>query len=139
MSLLIALAFTNVLATEPIDLSLLTGAIDRCDRKVALPMFAAEQQRRSAAVVAFYQEQAQITSERIELAARRRALREETFPSTPTTEGPPEVQLTLQQLSLDDRQRALDDRRRLEGLRQQAIDMSRQYFLARCAGQQETQ
>jgi len=125
-----------VQAVEPVDLPALDAAIERCERATVLPVFAAEAQRRSAAVTGFYQEQAQIVAERFATAGKRRALREATaaaVPAAPDASAPTDQELSLRQLALDDRQRALDDQRRLETMRQEAIDLKRQYFLTRCA------
>ncbi len=129
--LLLVAAFQSA---DPVDLPALDAAIERCERAAVLPVFAAEARRRSAAVTAFYQEQARIAAERFDAANRRRALRES--PATPAQPqeagGVSDQELALRQLALDDRQRALDDQRRLETMRQEAIDLKRQYFLSRC-------
>jgi hypothetical protein len=119
---------------ETIDFPALDGAIERCERATVLPVFAAEAQRRSAAVTAFYQEQVQIAAERIATASKRRALREGAKPAGQEVGGASDQELALRQLALDDRQRALDDQRRLETMRQEAVDLKRQYFLTKCAG-----
>lgn len=123
-------------SAEPVDFPALDDAIERCDRAVILPVFAAESRRRSAATTAFFQEQAQIAAERLATAEQRRALRETAVPpvagENPATTS--DQALALRQLALDDRQRALDDQRRLETMRQEAIDLKRQYFLGKCAG-----
>ncbi|MBO9624318.1 MAG: hypothetical protein J7500_16535 [Sphingomonas sp.] len=134
MILLLALAAAQT--SEPMDLPALDAAIERCERDKVLPVFAAEPQRRSAAVTAFYREQAQIAAERLATASQRRALREGTAAaatgqSLPTAS---DQELALRQLALDDRQRALDDQRRLETMRQEAVDLKRQYFLTKCSG-----
>lgn len=120
---------------ETVDFPALDAAIDRCDRASILPVFAAEAHRRSAAVTAFYQEQAQIAAERIVTASKRRALREGSATPADGQSAPAasDQDLSLRQLALDDRQRALDDRRRLEAMRQDAVDLKRQYFLSKCA------
>jgi hypothetical protein len=122
---------------ETIDFPALDAAIERCERSVVLPVFAAEASRRSAAVTAFYQEQLHIASERITAASQRRALREGSGPAPAPGPGGSAVsdqELSLRQLALDDRQRALDDQRRLETMRQEAVDLKRNYFLSKCAG-----
>ncbi|TGX52108.1 hypothetical protein E5A73_14930 [Sphingomonas gei] len=124
--LLLAVAFQSV---APVDLPALDAAIERCERSAVLPVFAAEARRRSAAVTAFYQEQAQIVAERLATANQRRVLRESPATATPASS---DQELSLRQLSLDDRQRALDDQRRLETMRQEALDLKRQYFLTHC-------
>ena len=40
--------------------------------------------------------------------------------------------LELTQAALDDRQKALNDKRMLEGIRQDAMDTMRRYFLTNC-------
>ncbi|HVJ01153.1 MAG TPA: hypothetical protein VM662_03170 [Sphingomonas sp.] len=136
MMFLFVLAAAALQASEPMDLPALDAAIERCDREKVLPIFAAEPRRRSAAVTAFYEEQAQIAAERLATAGKRRALRE--GGAAPTAEqgaaGASDPELALRQLALDDRQRALDDQRRLETMRQEAIDLKRHYFLTKCAG-----
>lgn len=129
MPLLLLLAAT-LQSVEPIDLPALDAAIERCERATVLPVFAAEAGRRSAAVTAFYQEQVRIVAERLATAERRRALRES--PAEPATPATSDQELSLRQLALDDRQRALDDQRRLETMRQEALDLKRAYFLMRC-------
>jgi hypothetical protein len=121
----------------PIDFSALDAAIERCERATVLPVFTAEPQRRSVFVTAVYDEQAAITGERLAVAGKRRALREAALRATEVKDstampGESDQELALQQLALDDRQRALDDRRRLEAMRQEAIEVKRQYFLTRC-------
>lgn len=129
--LLFALAAASLQIVEPIDLPALDAAIEKCERDKILPVFAVEAHRRSAAVTGFYQEQSAIAAERIATADKRRALREGgTAEGSATTDQG----LSLKQLALDDRQRALDEYRRLETLRQEAVDLKRQYFLTRCAG-----
>ena len=132
MLLLFTLGLIALQSFEPMDLAALDAAIERCDRAVVLPVFAGEAQRRNAAVTAFYQEQARIAAERLATAAQRRALRE--MPAAPDQPAPAlsDQALSLRQLALDDRQRALDDQRRLESMRQEAVDLKRQYFLTLC-------
>ncbi|AQR73120.1 hypothetical protein [Sphingomonas sp. LM7] len=131
--LLLVLAAAMPQTAQSMDFPALDTAIERCERAIVLPVFATEAQRRSTAVTGFYREQAQIVVERIALADKRRAIREGTAP--PATEAivpATDQELALGQLALDDRQRALDERRRLETMRQEAIDLKRQYFLVRC-------
>lgn len=135
MSFFLVLAAMTPQIVESVDFPALDAAIERCERASVLPVFAAEAQRRSAAVTAFYQEQVQIAAERLATTSKRRALREGTVPSA-TGHGAPaasDQELALRQLALDDRQRALDDQRRLETMRQEAVDLKRQYFLTKCA------
>ena len=135
MPLIFFVTAATLQSAEPIDLPALDAAIERCERAAILPVFAAEARRRSAAVTTFYQEQARIAAERLDAANQRRALRESVAtPAAPPQEaaGASDQKLALRQLALDDRQRALDDQRRLETMRQEAIDLKRNYFLARC-------
>ena len=136
MSFLLFLAAATPQIVESVDFPALDAAIERCDRASVLPVFAAEAHRRSAAVTAFYQEQAQIAAERIAAAGKRRALREGGAAPANGQSAPAasDQELSLKQLALDDRQRALDDQRRLETMRQEAVDLKRQYFLSKCAG-----
>ena len=140
MAILLALAAASFQIVEPIDFPALDAAIEKCERDKILPVFAAEAYRRSAAMTGFYQEQSAIAAERIVTADKRRALREGAAapgapaPGAPATPATSDQELALRQLALDDRQRALDEHRRLETLRQEAVDLKRQYFLTRCAG-----
>lgn len=135
MSFFLFLAAATPQIVESVDFPALDAAIERCDRASVLPVFAAEAHRRSAAVTAFYEEQAQIAAERIAAAGKRRALREGSAPANgQSTPAASDQELSLKQLALDDRQRALDDQRRLETMRQEAVDLKRQYFLGKCAG-----
>jgi hypothetical protein len=135
MSFFLFLAATMPQIVESVDFPALDAAIERCDRTSVLPVFAAEAHRRSAAVTAFYEEQVQIAAERIAAAGKRRALREGGAPANgQSVQAASDQELSLRQLALDDRQRALDDQRRLETMRQEAVDLKRQYFLSKCAG-----
>ena len=128
------IAVALALATPNFDA--LDGAIDKCDRNIVMPIFAGEAERRSAFATSTYDEQATISAERLDIATRRRVQREAgkaALPKAVDGEKPlSDATLSLMNLALDDRQRALDDRRRLEAMRQDAIDLKRRYFLARC-------
>ena len=139
MLLLLTMMAAAPLPLEPFDFAGLDAAIERCDRKLVLPVFAAEAQKRSTFITTAYQEQAAINAERLATAEKRRALREAVVkaaaPSPPKDAAAPaesDQELALRQLALDDRQRALDDARRLESMRQDAVDMKRAYFLVHC-------
>jgi len=136
MLFILVLAVVTPQIVESVDFPALDAAIERCERGSVLPVFAAEAKRRSAAVTAFYEEQVQIATERIATASKRRALREGGAAPTTGQSAPAasDQELALRQLALDDRQRALDDQRRLETMRQEAVDLKRQYFLSKCAG-----
>ncbi|GAC1583963.1 MAG: hypothetical protein NVS3B5_18610 [Sphingomicrobium sp.] len=125
------------LALAPPDFYELNGAIDKCERNSAMPIFAGEAERRSAFATSIYSDQAAISAERIDFANRRRTIRESGGRVLPRPANGERVlsdqTLSLMNLALDDRQRALDDRRRLETMREAAIDLTRRYFLARCA------
>lgn len=131
--LLLVLAAGSLQIVEPIDFPALDAAIEKCERDKILPVFTAEAHRRSAAMTGFYQEQSAIAAERIATADKRRTLREGAAQAA-ATPAATDQELSLRQLALDDRQRALDEHRRLETLRQEAVDLKRQYFLTRCAG-----
>lgn len=138
MSFFLTLAIAAPAMSGPMDFAALDRAIERCERGTVLPVFASEAQRRSEFLTAVYEEQAAISAERIAAADKRRALREAAQSAAEGTAAAPhpaetDQALALVQLELDDRQRALDERRRLETIRQQAVDLKRQYFLSRCA------
>lgn len=134
MPLFLVMTALTIQIAETIDFPALDVAIERCERAAVLPVFAAEARRRSTAVTAFYQEQVEIAAERIATADKRRALREGATPAGREPGIVSDQELALRQLALDDRQRALDDQRRLETMRQQAVDLKRQYFLTKCTG-----
>ena len=116
-----------LLATASADLDALDQAVGRCDRIAANPVFATEAARRSQFLLDAYREQETIVSDRLALADHRRELRE-----SGTIKTADEKQLNLQQAALDDRQKALNDKRMLEGIRQDAMDTMRRYFLNNC-------
>ena len=76
-------------------------------------------------------EQEAIVAARLDNANRRRALRE-TRPSGRLASDE-DQQLAMAALALEDRQRALDDRRMLETMRSEAMDVKRRFYLAHCA------
>ena len=115
------------LAAASADLDALDQAVARCDRGTASPVFSAEAGRRSQFLLEAYREQEGIVTERLTLADRRRALRE-----AGAIKNSDEKQLGLQEAALDDRQKALNDKRMLEGIRQDAMDNMRRYFLNNC-------
>ena len=120
------------LAAASSDLDALDQAVAICDRKAANPVFASEAARRSQFLLDAYREQEAIVSDRALLADQRRTLRESPS-SKPAEQKQAEHQLELQQAALDDRQHALNDKRMLEGIRQDAMDNMRRYFLNNCA------
>jgi hypothetical protein len=115
------------LAAASADLDTLDQAVARCDRTVASPIFAGEAARRSQFLLDAYREQEAIVNDRLALADKRRALRE-----AGAVKASEQKQLDLEQADLDDRQKALNDKRMLEGIRQDATDSMRHYFLANC-------
>ena len=123
--ILLALAMTAA------DLDTLDAAVQRCDRAAVNPIFAGVAGARSAFMTETFREQEAIVAERLDIANRKRALREATAPAPKG--GDTIAKLDLQNQALEDRQRALNDRRMLEGLRGEAIDAKRRYYLARCA------
>ena len=116
-----------LLAAASADLDALDQAVARCDRNAANPAFAGEAARRSQFLLDAYREQEAIVTARLDLSDRRRALREEG--SARAADDKP---LKLEEAALDDRQRALNDKRMLEGIRQDAMDTMRRYFLNNC-------
>ncbi len=110
------------------DFAALDKGVEACDRAVVNPMFAGEAGRRSAFLTDAFIEQDAIVTLRADIATRRRAIREGHGVS-----GDSDQALALQQLAVDDRQRALDDKRRLETLRVEALDAKRHYYLVHCA------
>jgi hypothetical protein len=110
------------------DFEALDKGVAACDRHAVNPIFAGEAGRRSAFLTDAFAEQEAIVMLRADIAARRRAVREGHGAADDTDEA-----LALQQLAVDDRQRALDDRRRLERLRVEALDAKRHYYLVHCA------
>ena len=128
MPLLILAAMTSA------DLDALDQAVARCDRSATNPVFSSEAARRSQFLLDAYREQEAIVNERLAIANQRRAMRE--APATPAPKALEQKQidkqLDLQQAALDDRQKALNDQRMLEGIRQDAMDSMRRYFLSNC-------
>jgi hypothetical protein len=119
------------LAAASADLDALDQAVARCDRNAANPVFSAEAARRSQFLLDAYREQEAIVNDRLTMNDQRRALRE-TPPAKLTEQKQLEKQLDLQQAALDDRQKALNDKRMLEGIREDAMDSMRRYFLNNC-------
>jgi hypothetical protein len=119
-----------------VDFAALDAAIEGCRREIAMPAFASEAERRSGFLTSVYQEQAAISAARASVADQRRALREAGLGAPAGKDGAASArtdqELALALLALDDRQRVLDDRRRLEAIRREAIDLKRTYFLSRC-------
>ena len=126
------------LAAASADLDALDQAVARCDRQAANPAFAGESARRSSFLLSAYEEQAGIVADRLALADQQRALREATD-LKPAEIKQTQKQLDLQAAAIDDRQKALNDKRLLEGIRDDAMDSMRRYFLFNCpAGGKET-
>ena len=120
------------LAAASADLDALDQAVAHCDRAAVNPMFAGEAARRSQFLLDAYHEQEAIVSDRLTLAEQRRALRDDDDSMKPAEQKALEKQLDLQQADLDDRQKALNDKRMLEGIREDAMDSMRHYFLLNC-------
>ena len=118
---------TLALALTAADFDALDRSVATCARDAVNPVFAAEAEQRSRFVTDVYREQEAIVAERLDIAARRRALREGDKTGDTTTK------LDLQAQAIEDRQRALNDRRLLQGLRVEAMDAKRQYYLAHCS------
>ena len=119
------------LAAASADLESLDQAVARCDRAAVNPMFAGEAARRSEFLLDAYRQQAAIVADRLSLSDQRRAMREATDLKAAERKDS-EKQLDLLQAALDDRQKALNDKRMLEGIRQDAMDSMRHYFLLNC-------
>ena len=115
------------LAAATADLDTLDQAVARCDRAAVNPMFAGEAARRSQFLLDAYKEQEAIVADRLALAEERRTLRD-----AGPIKASDQKQLDLQQADLDDRQKALNDKRMLEGIREDAMDSMRHYFLLNC-------
>lgn len=116
-----------VLAAASADLDALDQAVARCDRSAANPAFSGEAARRSQFLLDAYREQEAIVNDRLALAEQRRALRD-----AGAIKASDQKQVDLEQAALEDRQRALNDKRMLEGIRQDAMDNMRRYFLNNC-------
>ena len=116
-----------LLAAASADLDALDQAVARCDRAAASPAFASEAARRSQFLLDAYREQEAIVTARIDLSDRRRAERE-----AGAIKAADDKAMKLEEAALDDRQRALNDKRMLEGIRQDAMDTMRRYFLNNC-------
>jgi hypothetical protein len=115
------------LAAASADLDALDQSVAQCDRAAVNPMFAGEAARRSQFLLDAYREQAGIVADRLALADRQRAARE-----AAKIKPADQKQFDLQQAALDDRQKALNDKRLLEGIRVDAMDSMRHYFLLNC-------
>jgi hypothetical protein len=116
-----------LLAAASADLDALDQAVARCDRHAANPVFAGEAARRSQFLLDAYKEQEAIVADRLALADQRRALRE-----AGPVKASDQKQFDLQAAAIEDRQKALNDKRMLEGIRQDAMDSMRRYFLTNC-------
>ena len=119
------------LAAASADLDALGQAVTHCDRTAANPMFAGEAARRSAFLLDAYHEQGAIVADRLALSDQRRTLREHADMKA-TERKQSDKQLDLQQAAIEDRQKALNDMRMLEGIREDAMDSLRHYFLLNC-------
>ena len=121
-------------AAASVDLDALDQAVAHCDRNTSNPVFSAEAARRSQFLLDAFREQEAIVNERLALANQRRSIREAPPSPAPRSSDQKQIdkQLDLQQAALDDRQKALNDQRMLEGIRQDAIDSMRRYFLNNC-------
>ena len=113
------------------ELDALDRAVATCARNTVNPAFAADAGRRSAVMTETVREQEAIVVARLDIANRRRALRE-TRPSGRIASDD-DQQLAMAALALEDRQRALNDRRMLETMRAEAMDVKRRFYLAHCA------
>jgi hypothetical protein len=114
-------------AAASADLDALDQAVARCDRPTVNPAFAGEAARRSQFLLDAYKEQETIVVDRLALADQHRLLREAS-----SAKPLEQKQLGLQEAAIEDRQKALNDKRMLEGIRQDAMDNMRRYFLTNC-------
>jgi len=109
------------------DLDSLNRAVAQCDRGTANPVFSGEAAQRSAFLLDTFREQESIVAARLDVSQRRATLRE-----AGPIKAADEKKLSLEDAAIEDRQRALNDRRLLEGIRQDAMDSMRRYFLLNC-------
>ena len=121
-----------LLAAASADLDALDQAVTRCDRHAVNPVFSGETARHSQFLLQAYKEQEAIVNARVALADQQRSLRDAAAPAKPAEQKQLQKQLDLQQADLDDRQKALNDQRLLEGIREDAMDSMRRYFLNNC-------
>ena len=115
------------LAAASADLDSLNRAVAQCDRGTANPAFSSEAAQRSAFLLDTFREQESIVAARLDVSQRRATLRE-----AGPIKAADERKLSLEDAAIEDRQRALNDRRMLEGIRQDAMDSMRRYFLLNC-------
>jgi hypothetical protein len=94
---------------------------------MANPAFSSEAAQRSTFLLDTYREQEALVAARLDVAQRRATLRE-----GGAIKASDEKKLSLEEAAIEDRQRALNDRRMLEGIRQDAMDTMRRYFLLNC-------
>ena len=109
------------------DLDALDQAVERCDRGMANPAFSAEAGRRSSFLLETFRKQELIVAARLDVSQRRASLRE-----AGAIRASDEKKLSLEEAAIEDRQKALNDQRMLEGIRQDAMDSMRRYFLMNC-------
>ena len=109
------------------ELDALNQAVARCDRGTANPAFSAETAQRSAFLLDTYREQESIVAARLDVSQRRATLRE-----AGAIKAADEKKLSLEEAAIEDRQRALNDSRMLEGIRRDAMESMRRYFLMNC-------
>ena len=115
------------LVTASAELDALNHAVARCDRGTANPAFSSEAAQRSAFLLDTYREQEAIVAARLDLSQRRATIRE-----AGAIKAADEKKFSLEEAAIEDRQRALNDRRMLEGIRRDAMDSMRRYFLMNC-------
>jgi hypothetical protein len=109
------------------ELDALNQAVARCDRGTANPAFSAETAQRSTFLLDTYREQEAIVAARLDLSQRRATLRD-----AGAIKAADEKRFLLEEAAIEDRQRALNDSRMLEGIRRDAMDSLRRYFLMNC-------
>lgn len=128
------LLFALLAFSASAELDVLDRAVAQCERATVNPMFASEARRRSEFMTAALKDQEAIAAARLDVADRRRALREVT-PRAASSDT--EQQLNLLGLAIEDRQRALNDRRAVESMRLEAMDAKRHYYLSHCASSKD--
>ena len=109
------------------ELDALNQAVARCDRGTATQAFSAETAQRSTFLLDTYREQEAIVAARLDLSQRRATLRD-----AGAIKAADEKRFSLEEAAIEDRQRALNDSRMLEGIRRDAMDSLRRYFLMNC-------
>ncbi|MBN8806867.1 MAG: hypothetical protein J0I47_01310 [Sphingomonas sp.] len=128
LALALALASAALPDQGQTDFDAYAKAVEKCDRKVVAETVSESVARHSRFLIDAYKEQRAIAVARLDIADRRRKLH--AGERTPDTEAA----LSLLGETLDDRQHALDDQRRLDQMEQDMVSYFRSQYLTRCAG-----